>query len=134
MGGASMLRSATRCFAGAVTVAATLVAAAPAPADNGRGTAAHVWVTTPDGAMKMADQGTVPFRPGGSSRLTITVDPSRGYQRMDGFGASITDSSAVVPQRLSPAQPEGGVRPPFCRGGGRLLFFRPPQGAPPFPP
>ena len=52
--------------------------------------------------MQMADQGNVAstFHHGGSSALTITVDPSRTYQRMDGFGASITDSSASVLYRL----------------------------------
>ena len=29
---------------------------------------ARVWVTTPDGAVKMSDRGTVEFRPGGSER------------------------------------------------------------------
>ena len=58
--------------------------------------AAHVWVSTPDGTHRMADWGTVAFHRGGSSRLTITVDPSLRYQQMDGFGASITDSSASV--------------------------------------
>jgi glucosylceramidase len=51
-------------------VAAVPATAAPPPA-------AHVWVTTPDGAMKMSDRGSVPFRSGGSDALTITVDPSR---------------------------------------------------------
>src|SRR5215207_11201757 len=78
----------------AVLGAAVPAAAAPAPA-------AHVWVTTPDGAMRMSDRGSVPFRPGGSDALTITVDPSRAYQTMAGFGASITDSSAHVLTRLS---------------------------------
>jgi glucosylceramidase len=70
---------------GAITSQA--VAAAPS---------AHVWVTTPDGAQKMRDDGSVEFRPGGSALETITVDPSRRYQTMDGFGAAITDSSAHV--------------------------------------
>ena len=56
---------------------------------------AHVWVTTPDGAQKMSDRGhACRSTRGGSDALTITVDPSRRYQTMDGFGASITDSSA----------------------------------------
>ena len=56
-----------------------------------------MWVTTPDGLERMHDRGTVAFAPGaGSDRLTITVDPSLRYQTMDGFGASITDSSASV--------------------------------------
>ena len=38
---------------------------------------AHVWVTTPDGSMRMADLGATPFRQGASTSLTVTVDPSR---------------------------------------------------------
>jgi glucosylceramidase len=57
---------------------------------------AQVWVTTPDGSQRMTDGGRIPFQVGDSARLTVTVDPSRSYQRMDGFGASITDSSAHV--------------------------------------
>ena len=64
--------------------------------------AAHVWVTTPDGSLRMADLGATPFHQGASASLTVTVDPSRVYQRMDGFGASITDSSASVLYRLDP--------------------------------
>jgi len=116
-------------FAGAVIAAAALAAAEPALADNGRGTAAHVWITTPDGAMKLSDQGMVPFRAGGSGRLTITVDPSRGYQRMDGFGASITDSSAAVLERLTPDNRDAAMRSLFGRDGDRLSFLRQPMGA-----
>ena len=68
---------------------------------------ARVWVTTPDGSQPMADRGTAAFHDGGSDALTITVDPSLRYQRMDGFGASITDSSASVLTALDrrPATP-----------------------------
>src|SRR3954464_62253 len=92
------MRKARQGLAGiAAAVGASLALATPAAA---AATAAHVWVTTPDGAMKLSDRGTVPFHDGPSSALTVTVDPSRGYQRMDGFGASITDSSASVLYRL----------------------------------
>ena len=86
--------------AGAITTQATAAGSGTTAAPP----RAHVWITTPDGAMKMSDQGSVAFHRGGSSNLTVTVDPSRGYQRMDGFGASITDSSAVVLSRLGHKQ------------------------------
>jgi hypothetical protein len=56
----------------AVSVCAAAVMAAPAVARP----SAHVWVTTPDGALKMADRGSVSFHPGGAGGRTITVDPS----------------------------------------------------------
>src|SRR4029450_3969218 len=45
---------------------------------------AHVWVSTPDGAHRMDDSGSVAFHRGGSSKLTITVDPRLRYARMAG--------------------------------------------------
>jgi glucosylceramidase len=108
----------------AVAVCSMFTAAAPAAAAT---PAAHVWVTTPDGTMKMADRGAVSFRPGGSDALTISVDPSRRYQTMDGFGASITDSSAHVLSRLSRHKRANAMRSLFR--DDRLSFLRQPMGA-----
>ena len=96
--------------------------------------AAHVWVTTPDGSLRMADLGATPFHQGASASLTVTVDPSRVYQRMDGFGASITDSSASVLYRLGPQQRDAAMRDLFSAdkldvstpADGRLGFRRRP--------
>ena len=83
----------TALAAGAITTQATAAGSGSTAAPP----RAHVWMTTPDGAHEDVRPGhRCAFHRGGSSNLTITVDPSRGYQRMDGFGASITDSSAVV--------------------------------------
>jgi glucosylceramidase len=88
---------------------------------------AHVWVTTPDGAQKMNDNGAVAFARGGSDELTISVDPSRSYQRMDGFGASITDSSASLLAGLDPPLRRATMRSLFADDG--LSFLRQPMGA-----
>jgi glucosylceramidase len=89
---------------------------------------AHVWVTTPDGVERMHDRGTVAFAPGaGSDRLTITVDPSLRYQTMDGFGASITDSSASVLSELDPGTRDATMRDLFVTDG--LSFLRQPIGS-----
>ena len=91
---------------------------------------ARVWVTTPDGTQKLSDQGTVAFHRGGSGALTITVDPSRSYQRMAGFGASITDSSAQVLYRLDPATRAATMRDLFSPShGDGLAVLRQPMGA-----
>ena len=45
--------------------------------------------------------------------MAITVDPTTSCQTMDGFGASITDSSANVLYRLSPADREQTLRKLF---------------------
>ena len=55
---------------------------------------------------RLADAAPSPFQPtAGPDEPTITVDPSRAYQTMDGFGASITDSSAHVLYRLRDGGP-----------------------------
>ena len=91
---------------------------------------AQVWVTTPDGALKLSNRGSVEFRPGGSEDLTVSVDPSRSYQTMDGFGASITDSSAHVLYRLDRRTRDATMRRLFSpTEGNGLSFLRQPMGA-----
>ena len=107
-----------------------LALAAVAPPAAATEPTAHVWVTTPDGALKMSDRGAVSFRAGGSDALTISVDPSRRYQTMDGFGASITDSSAHLLARLSERKREATMRSLFSPSDGNgLSFLRQPMGA-----
>ena len=89
---------------------------------------AHVWLTTPEsGGQRLADRGTVPFTKGPSDKLTISVDPSLRYQRMDGFGASITDSSASLLTDLDPATRDATMRDLFATNG--LSFLRQPIGS-----
>jgi glucosylceramidase len=112
-----------------VSILVALTAGLPAAAAT-EAPVAGVWVTTPDGAMKMSDRGAVDFRPGGSDALTISVDPTRRYQAMDGFGASITDSSAYVLSRLDGKTRAAAMRRLFSRtDGDGLSFLRQPMGA-----
>jgi glucosylceramidase len=87
----------------------------------------HVWVTTPDGTLKMSDQGTVAFTSAAPTATTVTIDDSRRFQTMTGFGASITDSSAAVLYRMSPAARDATMRDLFATDG--LNFLRQPVGA-----
>jgi len=77
--------------------------AARIPATNPSTGSARVWVTTPDRAELLHERTPVAFTRADSKLTTITVDPDTKYQTMDGFGASITDSSAAVFYRLSAA-------------------------------
>ena len=89
-----------------VAASATTLAPVGAFAGEARGPApvsAHVWVTTPDGAHKLSDLGTVAFSGALATAPTIVVDPTLTFQSMQGFGGAITDSSATVLYRLSPA-------------------------------
>ncbi|WP_326834794.1 ricin-type beta-trefoil lectin domain protein [Amycolatopsis rhabdoformis] len=88
-------RSARRRFAVAAVVATASAAAsltALAPAAQAA-TTASVWLTTPDRANLLTQQGNVAFGSGGSGPV-ITVNPNATYQSMVGFGASFTDASA----------------------------------------
>jgi glucosylceramidase len=90
---------------------------------------AHVWLTTADGRYKLNDMGTVPSTTGQPTVPTVVVDPSRRFQRMDGFGGAITDSSAVVLYRLSPAARAATIRMLFDpRTGDGLSYLRQPVG------
>ena len=64
---------------------------------------ARVWVTTVDRSQLLHENASVTFHKGTSSAPTIVVDPTQSYQRVDGFGAAITDSSASVLYGLDPA-------------------------------
>ena len=114
----------------AVATAVTTGLAAPGIAVQTAQPSASVWLTTPDGAYRMSDRGQAPFHFGGSKSLTITVDPSRSYQTMDGFGASITDSSAHVLYTLEAKVRDGAMRDLFSPSqGDGLSVLRQPMGA-----
>jgi glucosylceramidase len=115
---------------------ALLLGTAPAPsAQAGTGAAlssppVSVWVTTADGQQKLTEQAPVAFSATPPTDLTVTVDPTRRFQTMTGFGGSITDSSAAVLSSLSPAAREAALQLLFDPAtGDGLDFLRQPMGA-----
>jgi len=116
----------------AAVTAAVLVLPAPAVASahQPQEPQARVWVTTPDRAEELHERAPVTFGTGRSDAPTIVLDPSDRYQRMDGFGASITDSSAAVLYRLDPAAREQAMRSLFDPEQGiGVSFLRQPVGS-----
>src|ERR1700722_18002279 len=107
--------------AGATTVAAGLpataapatTASASAASANTAAVTAHVWVTTPDGTDKLTALAPATFGDSMPAAPTIVVDPTLTYQTMQGFGGAITDSSATVLYRLSPAARAATMRSLF---------------------
>jgi len=75
---------------------ALAVALLPASAAAAHQRAPSVWLTTGDRAHLLEKQPRSALGPADPSLPTITVDPSQRYQRIAGFGASITDSSASL--------------------------------------
>jgi glucosylceramidase len=116
-------------LAGAVVHAAGATGSTLAAGRHMAAPAARVWLTTPDGTDKLTYMGTVPFTSAPPSALTAVIDPSRTFQTMAGFGGAITDSSAVVLYRLSPAARDAAMRSLFDpRTGDGLSYLRQPIG------
>ncbi|MBV1850564.1 discoidin domain-containing protein [Catellatospora tritici] len=116
-------------LAALLAVTGTSSAGATAPGSR-HPVSARVWLTTVDGAELLREQAAVPFRTGASDLPTIVVDPLRSYQAMDGFGASITDSSATVLSGLSPAARQDALRRLFDPVAGiGVSFLRQPIGS-----
>jgi glucosylceramidase len=123
----------------AVTAAALGLTCVPAartvaqpPPDAGRPAtpSASVWVTTADGAERLQKQAPIAFRPGGSDLTTVTVDPNRRFQSVDGFGGALTDSSAAVLSSLTPAARDAAMRQLFDPEQGiGVSFLRQPIGS-----
>lgn len=129
-----MHRSLCRPAAAAATVLLALLGANAAPAaargPHGNPTIARVWITTPDGAQKLNDAGTVSFSSTAPGFETVVVDPSRRFQTMTGFGGSLTDSSATVLMQLPPQARDAVLHQLFDpRTGDGLDFLRQPIGA-----
>ena len=94
--------------------------------------AAQVWITTRDGARRLAQQAPVNFVSGsGSSTLpTIDVDDTVRYQVIEGFGGSFTDSSAWLFSGLTADKQASVITALFDRTAGiGLSFLRQPIGS-----
>ncbi len=88
--------------------------------------------TTGDQAMLLQTQPSVSFATGGSSSgLVVTVNATTQYQQMDGFGGSLTDSSAwLIWNKLSASQQTALMQQLFSPSGGiGISFLRQPMGA-----
>lgn len=103
----------------AQTVTATQSRAEVDPATGGLNQS-KLFVQTPTG-----------FSSGNTSNFTVVVDPSASYQTMDGFGASLTDSSAwLIWNKLAPSQRDWLMQLLFSPGNGiGLSLVRQPMGA-----
>ena len=82
--------------------------------------------------MLLQAQPSVSFASGGDSGgLVITVDATSQYQKMDGFGGSLTDSSAwLIWNKLSASQQTTLMQQLFSPSAGiGISFLRQPMGA-----
>jgi O-glycosyl hydrolase len=90
------------------------------------------WVTDLNTGQRLAPQPARGWESGaGPAGSTVVVDPTRRYQRMTGFGASMTDTSAwVLTNKLSDATRRRTMTDLFSPGRGiGLSMLRQPMGA-----
>lgn len=117
----------------ALLLGTSVVVVAPTATAESQGWSSGVesWVTDLAGDERLAAQPTIDWQRGvGTARATIVVDPSRRYQTMTGFGASMTDSSAYVLSELPTKARTKIMRSLFSSTDGiGLSMLRQPMGA-----
>lgn len=91
----------------------------------------QVWLTTPDQRALLARQSNVEFKTTSQmANWTVRVDPAQTYQQIEGFGAAITESSALVLQGLGETQRQAVLTRLFDHAGGvGFSYVRLPMGA-----
>lgn len=124
----ALIRTLTCLLSGFVLSSCSLFSPKPAPA--------QAWITTSDGSKLLAPLEPIqPFsgKPTESVSAEITIDSSTTYQVMDGFGASMTESSAYTIASLSEQDQNDLLIRLFDpeRGIG-ISFLRQPMGSPDF--
>ncbi|MFG3338130.1 glycoside hydrolase family 30 beta sandwich domain-containing protein, partial [Streptomyces tendae] len=94
------------------------------------GPAVSAWITTPDRSQLLKAGAGTQFQDGNGSGQTISINPDQKFQTMDGFGASLTDSSASLLYDLPQAQRNDVMKSLFSPTEGiGMSFLRQPIGA-----
>jgi glucosylceramidase len=114
---------------GALTAGCTSIQMVP-------GTPAEMWVTTADESQKLAPQPPLAAAGRVIGDEAITIDTTQHFQRVQGFGAAMTDASAELLSRLPEQQRKAVMAELFSRQGGGLglSFTRLTVGASDFSP
>jgi glucosylceramidase len=85
----------------------------------------QVWLTTADGSKTLARQADLDFSkiPVKKRALSaVDLDPGKRYQEIVGFGAALTDASAILIHALPAPQRDALLRELFGRENGGLGF------------
>ncbi|QNE17361.1 hypothetical protein F1D05_04795 [Kribbella qitaiheensis] len=122
----------TALLAAGATLIALSTAGSPAAhaAQAAPGPVVSAWITTPDRSQLLNPAASTQFQDGGATGQSITVDPNQTFQRMDGFGASLTDSSASLLYDLPQSQRDQVMASLFSPTAGiGISVLRQPIGA-----
>ena len=111
-------------------VGALLLASAAMP-DQGFAQTVNVWLTTDNQKTKLKQQSPISFSAGSGNAPTVFVDETEGYQSIEGFGASFTDSAAfLLNEKVPPSQLNSVMTSLFDHTNGiGVSFVRNPMGA-----
>lgn len=85
-----------------------------------RPAAAEMWITTADATQKLAPQPLVQPIGTAEGNETVSIDTTQHFQRMQGFGAAMTDASAENLSRLPAAKRRAIMAELFGRANGGL--------------
>jgi glucosylceramidase len=106
-------------FGQSMRLALAGVALLGAPVAAAKPPIAQGWTSSSDGKQRLEPLPPIAIRGGGASGPVIKVDPDRQLQRIEGFGAAITDSSAwLIRTKLSPRQRKALMRELFDTRSG----------------
>jgi glucosylceramidase len=125
-------RSSTYALACSLLIVAVVFSVLHTSGAHASGETVSVWLTTPDQAHLLAPQSNLTFSSTiASNASTINVNEGTAYQKMTGFGASMTDSSAyLIYDKMSAAQRTTLMNNLFNASSGiGLDFLRQPIGA-----
>lgn len=90
-------------------------------APNTANSVVHSWMTTPDKSKLLEEQPVVNFMNGSTSGSnTITVDDSKSFQGIDGFGFCLTDGSAIMINSLDAASQDALLKELFSTSGNGI--------------
>jgi O-Glycosyl hydrolase len=92
----------------------------------------NVWMTTGDKSNLLSRQPDAAFETNGApAELTIDIDENTKYQTIDGFGGSLTDSSAYVISQMDEQAKDALMNKLFSRDGdgAGFSYLRLPMGA-----
>ena len=81
---------------------------------------AQMWLTTPDETHKLAVQPAAQAVGAAAGDESVVIDSGQRFQRMQGFGAAMTDASAELLSRLTEGQRRAIMAEMFGRANGAL--------------
>jgi glucosylceramidase len=100
------------------TLLALTLATAAATAQTPAATSVSLYLTSPDRSALLALQPPIAFTPAATaSSQTITINPAKTYQTIDGFGFALTGGSAQLLMHMDAAKRAALLHELFARTG-----------------